>query len=173
MRRGRERGQGRECDEQIPLWASGTRSRLGKGGVYPSALPITRERRPSRGFRSMSMSSLLFARGEWKARSQGRGKGSIGSVRGSGQGTCVHGSVRLGPTFCSNWMPVDPVHFIKQTITFLLMYFKAIKKIKKRFYLLFLEKGKGKEKERERDIGVWLPLHAPYWGPDLQPRHVP
>ena len=42
----------------------------------------------------------------------------------------------------------------------------------KDFYSL-LERGKEKEKERERDISVWLPLGALYWGPGLQPRHIP
>ena len=39
----------------------------------------------------------------------------------------------------------------------------------KDFIYLFLERGK----ERERNISVWLPLHAPNWGPGSQPRHVP
>ena len=42
----------------------------------------------------------------------------------------------------------------------------------KRLYL-FLEKWEGKEKERERNIDVACLPHAPYWGPSLQPRHVP
>ena len=45
---------------------------------------------------------------------------------------------------------------------------------------LFLERGEGREKERERNINVQeihqsltCLLHAPNWGPHLQPRHVP
>ena len=42
------------------------------------------------------------------------------------------------------------------------------------FIYLFLERGEGREKERERNIRVWLRLsYTPYWGPGLQPRHVP
>ena len=44
---------------------------------------------------------------------------------------------------------------------------------KKILFILFLDRGEGKEKERERNIDVWLPLMCPYWGPGLQPRHVP
>ena len=43
----------------------------------------------------------------------------------------------------------------------------------KDFYLFIFTEGKGGRK-RERNINVWLPLKgAPYWGPGLQPRHVP
>lgn len=67
--------------------------------------PLGGERHPSRGFRSVSVSSLLFWQREWRARSQGRGRGvSIGRVQGSGPGTRVHDRARLGPTFCSNRM---------------------------------------------------------------------
>ena len=38
--------------------------------------------------------------------------------------------------------------------------------------VLFLEE-RGREGERERNIDVWLPLMHPYWGPGMQPRHVP
>ena len=42
------------------------------------------------------------------------------------------------------------------------------------FFVLFIFKDRGEEREREeRNINMWLPLHAPYWGPALQPRHVP
>ena len=39
------------------------------------------------------------------------------------------------------------------------------------FAYLFLDRGEGREKERERNI-VCCCEH-PYWGPGLQPRHVP
>ena len=53
-------------------------------------------------------------------------------------------------------------------ITRVILFFK------KDFTYLFLDRGEGREKERERNINVWLPLmHTPYWGPGLQPRHVP
>ena len=35
-----------------------------------------------------------------------------------------------------------------------------------RFYLFILDRGEGKEKKRKSNINVWLPLTAPYWGPD-------
>ena len=38
-----------------------------------------------------------------------------------------------------------------------------------KFICFFLEGVR--EGERERNINVWL--HAPYWGPGPQPRHVP
>ena len=38
---------------------------------------------------------------------------------------------------------------------------------------LFIFRERGREGERERNINVWLPLAHPYWGPGLQPRHVP
>ena len=41
------------------------------------------------------------------------------------------------------------------------------------FIYLFVERGEGREKERERNIICGCLLHAPYWGPGLQPRHVP
>ena len=40
------------------------------------------------------------------------------------------------------------------------------------FIYLFIEKGEGREKERETSIGGCL-SRTPYWGPGLQPRHVP
>ena len=39
-------------------------------------------------------------------------------------------------------------------------------------FYLFLEGKEGKEKERESSVCGCL-SHAPYWGPGLQPRHVP
>ena len=42
----------------------------------------------------------------------------------------------------------------------------------KDFIYLFLERGGGREKERETSMHGCL-SHAPYWGPDPQPRHVP
>ena len=45
--------------------------------------------------------------------------------------------------------------------------------LKKDFIYLFLEKGEGKRKRgRETSTCGWL-LQAPYWGPGLQPAHVP
>ena len=41
----------------------------------------------------------------------------------------------------------------------------------KYFIYLFLERVR--EGEREKNITVCLPLAGPYWGPGLQPRHVP
>ena len=38
---------------------------------------------------------------------------------------------------------------------------------------MFLERGEGREKERERNIHVGCLSHTPFWGPGLQPRHVP
>ena len=39
---------------------------------------------------------------------------------------------------------------------------------------LFIFRVRGKKGEREKNIDVWLPLVCPpYWGPGLQPRHVP
>ena len=43
----------------------------------------------------------------------------------------------------------------------------------KDFIYLFVERGEGTEKDRGRNISLWLHSHAPYWGPGLQPRHVP
>ena len=43
----------------------------------------------------------------------------------------------------------------------------------KDFIYLFLKRGEEKEKEMGRNINVWLPLMCPYWGPGVQPRHVP
>ena len=40
------------------------------------------------------------------------------------------------------------------------------------FIYLFLDRGKGKEKGRETSMCGCL-SRAPYWGPGLQPRHVP
>ena len=40
------------------------------------------------------------------------------------------------------------------------------------FIYLFLERGEGKEKGRETSMCGCL-SRAPYWGPGLQPRHVP
>ena len=37
----------------------------------------------------------------------------------------------------------------------------------------YFKRGGRREKERDRNINVWLPLVHPYWGPGLQPRHVP
>ena len=42
----------------------------------------------------------------------------------------------------------------------------------KDFIYLFLERGEGKERARETSVCGCL-LHAPYWGPGRQPRHVP
>ena len=40
-------------------------------------------------------------------------------------------------------------------------------------FILFLERGKREGGRRRENINVWLPLACPYWGPGLQPRHVP
>ena len=45
--------------------------------------------------------------------------------------------------------------------------------LKKDFLYLFLERREGREKDRERTSMCGCPLHAPYRGPGLQPRHVP
>ena len=50
----------------------------------------------------------------------------------------------------------------------MLILFYFLKKI-----YLFLDRGEEREKDRERIVNVWLPLAHPYWGPGLQPRHVP
>ena len=42
----------------------------------------------------------------------------------------------------------------------------------KDFIYLFLERGEGKERGREVSVCGCL-SRAPYWGPGLQPRHVP
>ena len=47
----------------------------------------------------------------------------------------------------------------------------------KDFIYLFLERGEGREKEKEkhrcaRETSISCLLHAPTWGPGLQPRHV-
>ena len=42
---------------------------------------------------------------------------------------------------------------------------------KKDFIFLVLERGEGQEKGRETQMCGCL-SHAPYWGPDLQSRHV-
>ena len=42
----------------------------------------------------------------------------------------------------------------------------------KDFIYLFLERGGGKEKKREKTSMCDCLLHAPSWGPGLQPRHV-
>ena len=42
---------------------------------------------------------------------------------------------------------------------------------KKMFYL-FLDRGEGREDERETSV-CGCRLHTPFWGPGLQPRHVP
>ena len=44
--------------------------------------------------------------------------------------------------------------------------------LKKDFIDLFLERGEGRKKRRETSMYGCL-LHAPYWGPGLQPRPVP
>ena len=43
---------------------------------------------------------------------------------------------------------------------------------KKYFIYLFIFRQRGKG-GREGNISVWLPLTLSYWGPGLQPRHVP
>ena len=50
-----------------------------------------------------------------------------------------------------------------------------LKKKKKDFIYLFLDREGGREKDRERNINVWLLLTPPppHWGPGLQPRLVP
>ena len=40
------------------------------------------------------------------------------------------------------------------------------------FFFKILDRGEGKEKERETALCACL-SHVPYWGPGLQPRHVP
>ena len=43
----------------------------------------------------------------------------------------------------------------------------------KDFIYLFLHRGEGWEKQREKISMCGCLLHAPYWGPGLNPRHVP
>ena len=50
--------------------------------------------------------------------------------------------------------------------TFFLSYFLKI------LFILVLERGEGKARGWETSMCGCL-LHAPYWGPGLQPRHVP
>ena len=54
--------------------------------------------------------------------------------------------------------------FLKKDFMYLFIF--------KDFIYLFLERGEGREKERETSM-CGCHLCAPYWGPGLQPRHVP
>ena len=77
----------------------------------------------------------------------------------------------------------DPIFQIWETWTWYLlvlilftsvpMKLYCIYFFKKDFTYLFLERGEWREKEGAKNINVWLPSHAPYWGPGPQPRHVP
>ena len=67
-----------------------------------------------------------------------------------------------GP-LASSYPPLNSSLTIQQQ-NGLLLFFKI-------FYL-FLERGEGKKKKRETSMCDCLPS-APYWGPGLQPRHVP
>ena len=42
----------------------------------------------------------------------------------------------------------------------------------KDFIYLFLERGEGQKRGIETSM-CGCPLHTPYWGPNLQPKHVP
>ena len=42
-----------------------------------------------------------------------------------------------------------------------------------RFYLFIFREAKEREREEEKTAMCGCLLRAPYWGPGLQPRHVP
>ena len=60
----------------------------------------------------------------------------------------------------------------KIVFCFFKIKFDNLKLFFKDFIYLFLERGWGREKGKETSVCGFL-LCAPYWGPGLQPRHVP